>query len=136
MIGRRFALLVPRFFFPYSVFSTAAVKIENTSTVVDGESLELQLLLFNFLSNVNRAASKWLAEILPTTTARAPLSCERECRHDKLMSHCRTSLDDATPSASAEGRFRISLEAAAALRLTVPASASGNGVAYPDGCEA
>ena len=72
MIGRRFALLVPRFFFPYSVFSTAAVKIENTSTVVDGESLELQLLLFNFLSNVNRAASKWLAEILPTTaTARA-----------------------------------------------------------------
>ena len=41
-------------------------KIENPSTSVDGESRELQLLLFNFLCNLNRAAykcpaKKWVA---------------------------------------------------------------------------
>ena len=30
-------------------------KIKNPSTVVDGESRELPFLLFNFLSNLNRA---------------------------------------------------------------------------------
>ena len=34
-------------------------KIENPSTSSGGESRELQLLLFNFLCNVNRAAYKW-----------------------------------------------------------------------------
>ena len=37
-------------------------KIENPSTTVDGESRELQLLLFNFLCNLNRAPYKCRAE--------------------------------------------------------------------------
>ena len=37
-------------------------KIENPSTTQYAESRELHLLLFNFLSNLNRAAYKWSAE--------------------------------------------------------------------------
>ena len=37
-------------------------KIKNPSTSLNGESRELQLLLFNFLCNLNRAAYKWAAE--------------------------------------------------------------------------
>ena len=37
-------------------------KIKNPSTTVHGESRELQLLLFNFLCNVNRAPYKWAAK--------------------------------------------------------------------------
>ena len=47
-------------------------KIENPSTSVHGESRELQLLLFNFLCNVNRAAYKWAAKILPTSPGTTP----------------------------------------------------------------
>ena len=36
-------------------------KIENLSTTRHGESRELQLLLFNFLCNVNRAPYRWCA---------------------------------------------------------------------------
>ena len=37
-------------------------KIENPSTVLPRESRKLQLLLFNFLCNVNRAPYKWSTE--------------------------------------------------------------------------
>ena len=44
---------------------------ENPSPSSGGESRELQLLLFNFLCNVNRAAYKCRAKIHPTSTASA-----------------------------------------------------------------
>ena len=51
-------------------------KIENPSTTRHAQSRELQLLLFNFLCNVNRAAYKWSAEKWVTSpssgTPRAP----------------------------------------------------------------
>ena len=37
-------------------------KIENPSTTRHAQSRELQLLLFNFLCTLNRAAYKWSAE--------------------------------------------------------------------------
>ena len=40
-------------------------KIGNPSTSSCEESRELQLLLFYFLCNLNRAAYKWCAKILP-----------------------------------------------------------------------
>ena len=46
--------------------------IKNLSTTVDGESRELQLLLFNFLCNLNRAPYKCSAEILPTSPGTTP----------------------------------------------------------------
>ena len=53
-------------------------KIENPSTTPYAESRELHLLLFNFLSNINRAAYKWSAKILPTSPGPAlPRSCTR-----------------------------------------------------------
>ena len=42
-------------------------KLENPSTTRYAESRELQLLLFNFLCNVNRAPYKCSTKILPTT---------------------------------------------------------------------
>ena len=44
-------------------------KIENPSTSVHGESRELQLLLFNFLCNLNRAPYKWAAKKWVTSPA-------------------------------------------------------------------
>ena len=43
-------------------------KIENLSTVVDGESRRPTIFTIQlFVYNVNRAAYKWFTEILPTT---------------------------------------------------------------------
>ena len=47
-------------------------KIENLRTALSRESRESYNLLFNFLCNVNRAAYKWRAEILPTTYRAGP----------------------------------------------------------------
>ena len=45
---------------------------KSPSTVLPRESRELQLLLFNFLSNLNRAAYKWSTEKWVTAPAPAP----------------------------------------------------------------
>ena len=47
-------------------------KIGNPSTSSCEESRELQLLLFYFLCNLNRAAYKWCAKILPTSPGTTP----------------------------------------------------------------
>ena len=47
-------------------------KIGNPSTSSCEESRELQLLLFYFLCNLNRAAYKWCAKILPTSSGTTP----------------------------------------------------------------
>ena len=57
-------------------------KIENPSTSLPRESRELQLLLFNFLCNLNRAAYKCSAEKWVTSPAPAPYrpgSFNRSC---------------------------------------------------------
>ena len=69
-------------------------KIENPSTSVDGESRELQLLLFNFFCYLNRAAYKCRAEIHPSSTASAPrryrivLNVEDERLNDERCNPC------------------------------------------------
>ena len=54
-------------------------KIENPSTSVHGESRELQLLLFNFLCNVNRAPYKWFPNFYPRSAPRPRRATEPKC---------------------------------------------------------
>ena len=52
-------------------------KIENPSTSRYAESRELQLLLFNFLSNLNRAAYKWSTKTDPRLAGPRTLNPQR-----------------------------------------------------------
>ena len=51
-------------------------KIENPSTVLPRESRELPFLLFNFLSNLNRAAYKWFHRKVGHVPRASPLGSD------------------------------------------------------------
>ena len=74
-------------------------KIENLSTTRHGESRELQLLLFNFLCNLNRAAYKWSAENVGRTPRHYPVA-QRVTAYRREGSHARTPRSTPTRAAA------------------------------------